>query len=356
MNKKLLAVAIGSALAGAPMFANAAATLYGAVHLSIDAVDDGQATNSSLTTLSSNSSFIGIKADEDLGGGLKAIMGAEYQLAFDTGTTNMANRNVFVGLSGGFGTVKLGQIDDIVKQVGRKVDMNGNEQLGESRTLTSQNSQDARTANSINYISPKLGPVELTVNYGLANSANDLLAEDLTILAAGAQVNVGGLYVGAAWKTRDTDRGTTKSSIDSYRVTAMYTFGFGLTLAGFYQNVNGDESGAPAAGNTNLDYNTMGVGARFKIGNGAIKGQWYTVDEKATGLDNGATLTTVGYEHNLSKNTQAYVVYTKVDNDTNGTYSAMGGGGHANPADYAGYNAASNTDNGGASVGMKMKF
>ena len=362
MNKKLLTLAIGAALGAAPMFANAAATVYGEGHLSIDMVDDGQAINSSLMTLSSNSSFLGFKAEEDLGGGMKALAGLEWQIALDSANTNgsgtsctafpcsdtgIANRNVFVGLQGGFGTVRLGNYDDIVKNVGRKVDMFYSVQMGENRVLVSANSMDARLANSIRYDSPKLGPVTITAQYGLANNANESTGSNLTALAVGAQMNMGGLYVGAAYKSRDVDAGTTTDSTTGMRLTAAYTMG-ALKVAGLYQTFEDDVNG--------IDTSAMGVGASFKIGNGLIKGHYYIADESASGAENGATLMAFGYDHNLSKTTMVYAVYAMVDNDTNAAYSVLGGGGHANPSDSTGYNPVSNDSNGGLSFGMKVKF
>jgi predicted porin len=296
MNKKLLTLAIGAALVSAPMFANAAATVYGVGHLSIDMLDNGNPTNSDLLTLSSNSSYLGFKAEEDLGGGTKALFGAELQFALDSATTAMANRNVFVGLSGGFGTVRLGQYDDIVKQIGRKVDFFMSEQIGENRSLTAANSMDARTANSINYESPKLGPVMITANYGFATNTNETTGSDLTSYALGAQLDMGGLYVGAAMKSRDIDVGTTKDQATGYRVTASFTMG-AFKVGGLYQNVSDD---TPVGTVNDIDLNVYGLGASFKIGNGTIKGQYYVADAGLAAGTDGATLMAIGYDHNLS--------------------------------------------------------
>jgi predicted porin len=361
MKKKILAVAIGSALAGAPMFANAAATLYGAVHLSVDSIDNGDLSggtaDTKLLTMSSNSSFIGIKAEDDLGGGMKGIVGAEFQMAFDAAANGIANRNVFAGVQGGFGTVKLGQMDDIVKNVGRKVDFFHSEQIGESRSLTAGNSMDARIANGVRYDSPKLGPVTLTAHYGFASDVDANQGQNLTNLAAGAELNMGGLYVGAAWKSRDIDAGATTDQTTATRLAASYAFGFGLTVGALYQKFEDDFNG--------IDLNVVGGGASYKIGNGVIKAQYYKADENASGANNGAKLVAVGYDHNLSKNTMVYAVYGKVENDPNGTFSIIGAG-HSNPNDMAATDGGSPSANSGTpdagaemsaiSVGIKVKF
>jgi predicted porin len=91
-------------------------TVYGAIGLDVRYAT-GVATPSgskSVMALEDNAivnSRVGIKGGEDLGGGLKAFFDLESSIAPDTGKSNATafwNRNAFVGLSGAFGTVKLG--------------------------------------------------------------------------------------------------------------------------------------------------------------------------------------------------------------------------------------------------------
>src|SRR3989304_1240195 len=82
MNKKLLIAAVGAALVAGPMMAaQAAPTVYGHFHMSLDRYDNGKDATSAGSTergvMNSNSSRFGIKGDEDLGGGLKAIYQVE---------------------------------------------------------------------------------------------------------------------------------------------------------------------------------------------------------------------------------------------------------------------------------------
>ena len=53
-------------------------------------------------------SFLGVKGEEDLGGGLKASYLYEFGLATDT-TADPTNRQSYVGLSGGFGALRIGK-------------------------------------------------------------------------------------------------------------------------------------------------------------------------------------------------------------------------------------------------------
>ena len=158
--------------------------------------------------------------------------------------TGLANRDVYVGLQGGFGTLRLGNMDDLVKNIGRKVDFFHSTQIGESRSITAFNGMDRRIANGVRYDSPKLGPVTLNGHYGMSNVSDQDGFTDFTTWTAGAVVSMGGLYFGAAHSsqeaagavanTKETQRGT--------RVSASYSFGFGLTLAGLYQTFTNPNS------------------------------------------------------------------------------------------------------------------
>lgn len=111
----LSTVALATGIAALPAQAQSSVTLYGAVGLDVvsaSKVYDG-ASSKSLLKLDDNgivNSRIGFKGVEDLGGGLKGLFGLESSISPDTGKTNSAfwNRNAFVGLSGGLGTLKLG--------------------------------------------------------------------------------------------------------------------------------------------------------------------------------------------------------------------------------------------------------
>jgi predicted porin len=92
-------------------------TVYGALGLDViyaTGVAKTGGGSASVVKIDDNAivnSRIGIKGDEDLGGGLKALFDLESSVKPDTGAGGGGtywNRNAFVGLSGGFGTAKLG--------------------------------------------------------------------------------------------------------------------------------------------------------------------------------------------------------------------------------------------------------
>ena len=111
MKKSLIALAVASAFV-APV-AMADVTVYGQANASFGSVNDG--TNS-VNKVSSDASRLGFKGSEDLGNGTSAIFQIESAIALDGGTSTLAGRNTFAGLSNAnMGTVMAGLIDSPYK-------------------------------------------------------------------------------------------------------------------------------------------------------------------------------------------------------------------------------------------------
>ena len=129
MNKKLMALAVGSVLAApAVMAQTSTVTLYGRANLGLDNYQATGATNPNLDYKSrmrvyDTGSRIGVRGIEDLGGGLRAVFQIESGLNADTGNTLnqgggqnfsaglLASRPSWVGLDGAFGRVLWGRQD-----------------------------------------------------------------------------------------------------------------------------------------------------------------------------------------------------------------------------------------------------
>jgi predicted porin len=108
MKKSLLALAVLGAFAGVAQ-AQSAVVIYGNL-------DAGMAkrTDTSMSIGKRANNTLGFKGTEDLGNGLKAIFQLEMRYEPDTGTIEGVTRPLFqgqsrVGLTGDFGTVRLGR-------------------------------------------------------------------------------------------------------------------------------------------------------------------------------------------------------------------------------------------------------
>jgi predicted porin len=131
--KKILAVAIATAFAAPAFAATSNVDVYGKLHMSVNWYND-QPSDINDIGISSNASRFGLKGSEDLGRGLKGIWQIESGVNLDEQTGTLANRNSFVGLSGGWGTALLGNHDTPLKLVGRKVDLFG-DTIADSRNV-----------------------------------------------------------------------------------------------------------------------------------------------------------------------------------------------------------------------------
>ena len=119
MKKSLVALAVLGAFAGIAS-AQSSVTLFGVLDVNARYVKNGDNNVKSLSTDGINSSRLGFRGVEDLGGGLRAGFWLEAGINPDTGTTNVTalgqstaskffNRRSTVSLLGGFGELRLGR-------------------------------------------------------------------------------------------------------------------------------------------------------------------------------------------------------------------------------------------------------
>ncbi len=168
MKKSLITIAAAAAMV-APAIVMADATLYGNIHLSINDFDTAENLD-----MTSNTSAIGVKGSEALGDGLKAIYKMEFQVdAADSsgGGNALTQRDIFVGLKGGMGTIKFGIMSSNYKQMGGKIDplyrtrLEGRGFLGTQSSLhRGRGIAAGRQTNTVQYVSPKMGGIQLVLN------------------------------------------------------------------------------------------------------------------------------------------------------------------------------------------------
>ena len=123
--KNLIAVAALATLAVSAQ-AQSSVTLYGNLDVAVTydkfKIDGGPSeTTTGVDSSILTESFFGLKGQEDLGNGLKAIFKLESGINVDTGTAATGNfwgKNAYVGLAGDFGTVKLGNQESLFKTEG----------------------------------------------------------------------------------------------------------------------------------------------------------------------------------------------------------------------------------------------
>jgi predicted porin len=400
MQKKLIVLAIASALS-APAFAdNANVTIYGAANLSYDMVNSGTATaGTSGTTsnrVSSNTSKIGFKGAEDLGDDLKAVYQVEQTLYIDGGSgnsTTLATRNTYAGLNGGFGTVLLGRHDTPYKIATRNLDLFG-DGIADNRSLMGGTGStyatfDGRQPDVLAYISPAVSGFTGAIAYVNLNQAVNI-AENLstspkaTALSLAGMYNEGPFFASLAYETHNLDSAVQATG---NKETAT-KFGFGFTQQAFtigvaYEKTKDDFGGtsiggkaakaptydpitglvtAPGTAATNnasafgsdfYGHSAYYVAAKFNLSStDAIKLAYAHKGANAGGLNTDAKQITLGYDHGMSKRTTLYALYSKLTNGTAANYGLSSNGTSATQATTSGAGASPSV----ISVGMRHTF
>lgn len=128
------------------------------------------------TEMESSNSRFGVRGHEKLGPNLKAIFQLETQFLLDSNNTAFAQRDSFVGLASGWGTVKLGRMDTPFKEYGDDVSFLGVSSGNFTSTSNvyrhigfgGQNNAarfHERRVNVVQYESPDFGPIDFKVQY-----------------------------------------------------------------------------------------------------------------------------------------------------------------------------------------------
>ncbi|WP_156521274.1 porin [Halothiobacillus diazotrophicus] len=366
MKKNIIAFAVAAALV-APAAAMADTTLYGKFHVSYDFVggDNHAATTGGF---SSNSSRIGIKGKEKINDSLSIIY--QYETGIDAGQNASTGasagglggqRNTFIGATGAFGTVITGRHDTPMKMMGRKYDLFG-DTVADSRNIIGTTGFDLRPSQVLAYATPDLAGFKAMVAYINSWAANDSYYtnppsaktapyyNNSNAWSMNASYSIAGFGLDAAYETRrhgGPNAAGVSRSTDAYRLGANYKIA-GFKIMGLYMDAKnvGFTSGK--------DLKTYGVGAAYSFGANTIKAQYYKADSFSGTTNTGGDLWAVGYDYKLSKQTSVYAVYGQTSNDTNGTYTIMGGG-----HDYSfpvGTASSSGLKTSSVSLGIQHKF
>jgi predicted porin len=333
MKKSLIALAVAGVVSAPAFAATSNVDVYGVMNVGVFSVNSDVAGEDRSTSVSSQSSRIGFKGAEDLGGGLSAIWQIESTVFPDESGSTLATRNTFVGLKGGFGTVLIGRHDTPMKMLARKVD-NFGDTYADSRNLlgtsadTGASMFDLRTNNTIAYISPNFSGLTVIGAYvadhgvtgtgGTNNCAVGLDCNDRDAYSLSAGYTNGPLMLGLGYERHNTTAlvgGVSNTEVDRsmWRLVGGYNFG-NFKLGAQYERGSADEVLADA------DRNAWGLFANYAMGNIVLKANYLTVGDYKGMDDSGAKQYTLGADYVLSKRTTVYALYAKVKNDNNAEF------------------------------------
>ena len=316
MNKKLLAVAVVGALASPLAFAQNV-TLYGGVDLGLQRADSGQTgTKNFVASGQWYTSRVGLKANDDIGGGLYSLLQLEHGLVADTGAQADANfwtRTAMVGLgSKQWGELTLGQ--QYTNMFNQANQLQATTFAGTIPVAGAQ----VRASNSVKFSSVNYGGV----NFGAMWASNASGAESLTVANAGrywdAHVgyNVKPFGVDFAHSNlKDAVTGTVATKRN--QLTGKWDSGAFGVFVGYATDKSDDPTNS-----TNLRHYWIQPVARFGGAN-EVYGMYGQVKNKNSSAK--STYLGVAYRHLLSKRTFAYAQWGEKKDTSGGVTGSLFG-------------------------------
>ena len=324
MKKTILAMACLAVIGSA--FAQSSVTIVGIADTALAYGSGHVSRKTQLKSSGLNSSQLGFRGTEDLGGGLKASFWLEAGLNIDDGTgqatstNNQAtgssgaggltfNRRSTVSLSGDFGEVRLGR--DYTPHYWNHVyyDPFGNFGVGASRAFVGNKGgfTAIRASNSAGYISPVMRGFKVQVQTYFGENASTAVDAG-TGSSLRASYDQGALNLGIAYGKTTTGVGI---NVKSTNVGGSYDFGVAKLMGAITKDAN--------TGVADVDGFVFGV----HVPVGAVG----TVRASLSQTDNGTAKTkqlALGYVHNLSKRTALYTTFARVKN-SGGAAAALNG-------------------------------
>lgn len=392
MKKKIIVLAVVSAL-GVPALAMAETEnviVYGRANVSFDSVKTGGAAGTSTSQVSSNASVLGFKGSEEMGNGWTATWQIEQLITLDnSGTANGANtfasRNTFANLMNGqYGIFILGRHDTPYKIVSRTMDVFF-DTIADNRSLMGGASPDVaslpgnlastsaaatfdgKQGNVAAYISPAIGDLMLAGAYvagaetattsgqikGDAWSFAGLYTRGPVNVNLGYEVhNLGDVGTGNLQTTTPL-AALANHNEKAWKLAASYAFD-AFTLYGVYERTK-DNFGdilSPATGSDFFGHRSYYLAGKYKFGKDAVKAAFTRSGDQARADNTGAKQWSLGYDHNLSRRTSVYALYSRLDNDSAAQFSLTSIDGSTGIAAASAVGA----DPSAFSVGMKHRF
>ena len=348
--------------------------IYGTLNVDVERVE-ASGTVPPRNRVTQNSSNLGFRGEEKIGGGLAAIWQIESGVAVDAGGSSIASRNTAIGLKGGWGSLRLGQWDTPYKVISGITDPMyftgitytgaligtpgfgvGPVTIGAPGASSANASFERRQGNSVQYWSPAFAGA----TFRFAYSANESRTANLNpqIFSGSLEYERGFFSLGYAHERHQDYFGadalvpaaqatpvtaSASSRDDGDKLVARVKVG--RTQVGIMsERLRYARSFAAAVPIALSHYERdayaltliQGIGAsgtiRALVGK-ARDGKCSRFDGTAcstAGL--GARQLSLGYSHTLSKRTDLYAFYTKVDNDERATYQFANGAGIGAPA------------------------
>jgi len=317
MKKSLIALA---ALAATASFAQSSVTISGVMDFAAATVSGSQLDVKG-TTITQNlgqsaTSVIRITAVEDLGGGMKATMlyGLDPRTVATDNNGVLGRDELFMGLSGGFGNIRLGSPNSIGVTTFLSASPLGTG-IGSGYGATAGDYSQIRYSRSARYDSPTVGGFTASVLYAPGNDIAVTTGAPTTQLIANArQATEFGLsyangpltvaYANVAQAAQANGTGLVGAKTSTNILAARYTIGATTLSAGWN---DGDALAAAATAQKSEGYR---VGVAHTMGAVTLMASY--ADQKTNNVKENVAGLRADYA--LSKRTAAYLGYENWDN------------------------------------------
>jgi len=356
-----------------------------------------------------NSSNLGFRGTEKISAGLDAFFQVESGIAVDAGGSTLASRNTAIGLKGGWGSIRLGQWDTPYKTLSGAVDpmyftgitytgalvgtpgfgvgpvtIGAPGASGDGRTFANaaNASFERRQGNSVQYWSPTFAKLSWRLAYSVnenktSNSAS-LTQVDPSILSTSLEYDPGIVYFAYAYESHvdyfgldalvPAAQGTVVALADGAPEASSRDRGdkwvarvkLGATQLGVLAErlrYTKRQSNAPASWFSRYQRQAIALTLVQKIGAaGTLRGLVGRATDGSCARFNGSECNTAGlgarqvsagYSYTFSRRTDVYGFYTRVANDSRGSYQF---------ANAAGLGAAAGSTSVGYALGIRHTF
>lgn len=338
MNQKVIAAAVLACCATGAS-AQSAVTIYGIADAAFVGERGGVAGNGNkIVGGAASASRIGFRGNEDLGNGMTALFTLETGVRLDTGALDAANtlfnRQAFVGLKTRAGTVTLGrQYTPWHNTLAQVADPFATGYAGTSKNLFPDSGTNVRTSNTIVYSAPATAGFTGQLAYSLGEQAGSSKAGRQVGAAVGysaGPLNVSLAYnnknnqVAAAPGVPPVNRGSGRNTM----LAANYDFKVVRVYAAFNVDKGFNSAPLPNTGNpfggvaptASIDGNEILLGLSAPVGTGTVLASMMRKDDK-TAFNQDARAWGIGYLYPLSKRTNVYTAYGKVNNRNGAGYT-----------------------------------
>jgi len=345
-----------------------------------------------------NSSNLGFRGSEKIGPTLSAFFQVESGVAVDAGGSSIASRNTAIGLNGAWGSIRMGQWDTPYKTMSGAVDpmyftgitytgaligtpgfgvgpvttgAPGTSGDGRSFANAANASFERRQGNSVQYWSPTVANLSVRVAYSVNEARTALVNPD--IVSGSIEYENGAFYLGYAYESHDdyfgldalvpsaqaaTVNGAASSRDHGEKLIARVKAG-GTQVGVMGERLRyakSQDGAAPGAFNgyrrsaiaLTLVQKVGAAGTIRALAGKAQDGSCTRFDGSACNTSGlGARQVSVGYSNTLSRRTDLYLFYTRVANNSRGSYQF---------ANAAGLGAAPGSTSIGYVMGIRHTF